>query len=237
MDKCIKFIGHDYLIEDTNIYCKGILIMNEKNMNGQDEFEIINPKWLRIFFYIILFLSLLLILVIGILELLEVTKGIFLPVSYISAIFVISGIIGIYAYYKEKFMLKDGIYYYNKAFKKNQSAKIHLIDHVEIRLPVSSGFLDIVFLDKKNNKLINFHDDGIVFGENTFINSLKSNKIPYYFVGYKKIIKSQLLIKNIEKVLDYLKSDHDFMCLYLYNKEEPFAMAIRSDLYIILKAN
>src|SRR5574344_98001 len=133
---------------------------NKKLSKEKHEFEISSPKWMRNFFIVCCILSFLPIIIVGILELLGLINNIVNKVSLVLGIFAVIGLLGLYTYYTEKFSYIDGVYYYNKPFKKNQQTKSNLIDHVELRLQVKVQYMDVIFFDVNNKKLINFYDDG-----------------------------------------------------------------------------
>lgn len=209
--------------------------MSGKKINKKKcEFEISSPKWMKTFFIIFSFIGVLPIIIIGVLEVLEIITGVLLPVACLCGMIAVIGLLGLYVYHTEKFSYIDGVYYYNKPFKKNQKTQYNLIDHVELRLPVNIRLMDVVFLDKNDNKLINFYDDGTAFRKNLFLKSLEYNRIPYYLVDNKKMFKHKELIEVIDKLLKYFKVNREFISLDIYNNEKPFVISIKSDLYIML---
>ena len=93
----------------------------------------------------------------------------------IPAIFMLLDGLGIYIYFRERFVFKNGIYKYVKPFKKSQSAYYEDIAYVEVK--GKGMFMDVIFWGKDGTKLINFYDDGTSFRSGEFERSLKANNI------------------------------------------------------------
>jgi len=91
--------------------------------------------------------------------------------------FTFAGGIGTYSSIKEKCVLSNGVFTYEKPFKKNQSAKVEDVGKVVLK---SAGvFVDVIFYGKNGEKLINFYDDGTVAYNVVFADALSLLGIPY----------------------------------------------------------
>ena len=97
-------------------------------------------------------------------------------VSYVFLFFSVLGAVGIYVYIKEKFTLKDGVYFYSKPFLKSQTARA--VDIHYLKIETTGKLLKVELFDKEGRKLINFLDDGTAFKSGEFIESLAYYKIP-----------------------------------------------------------
>jgi len=83
--------------------------------------------------------------------------------------------LGLFVYFRERFIYKNGIYKYIKPFKKSQSAYYEDVEFVEVK---GKGILiDVIFWGKDGTKLISFYDDGTAFRSGEFERSLIANKI------------------------------------------------------------
>lgn len=155
------------------------IIENEAPKINPDEsvnFEIKNSKGqfkIILFFFILGWLGTLTILVLNLLHVMNLWFIIAFP-----AFFAIIGTIGIIAYFREKFILKDGEYIYISLIKKQ---KCHFSDIEKIVFEKKSGalFLKIIFYGRKNKKLMSFIDDGASFSDGKFIASLNHYGIKY----------------------------------------------------------
>ncbi len=155
------------------------IIENEAPKINPDEsvnFEIKNSKnqfKIILFFFILGWLGTLTILLLNLLHVMNLWFIIAFP-----AFFAIIGTIGIIAYFREKFILKDGEYIYISLIKKQ---KCHFSDIEKIVFEKKSGalFLKIIFYGRKNKKLMSFIDDGASFSDGKFIASLNHYGIKY----------------------------------------------------------
>lgn len=155
------------------------IIENEAPKINPDEsvnFEIKNSKnqfKIILFFFILGWLGTLTILLLNLLHVMNLWFIIAFP-----AFFAIIGTIGIIAYFREKFILKDGEYTYVSLIKKQ---KCHFSDIEKIVFEKKSGalFLKIIFYGRKNKKLMSFIDDGASFSDGKFIASLNHYGIKY----------------------------------------------------------
>lgn len=155
------------------------IIENEAPKINPDEsvnFEIKNSKnqfKIILFFFILGWLGTLTILVLNLLHVMNLWFIIAFP-----AFFAIIGTIGIIAYFREKFILKDGEYTYVSLVKKQ---KCHFSDIEKIVFEKKSGalFLKIIFYGRNNKKLMSFIDDGTSFSNGKFIASLNHYGIKY----------------------------------------------------------
>lgn len=155
------------------------IIENEAPKINPDEsvnFEIKNSKnqfKIILFFFILGWLGTLTILLLNLLHVMNLWFIIAFP-----AFFAIIGTIGIIAYFREKFILKDGEYTYVSLVKKQ---KCHFSDIEKIVFEKKSGalFLKIIFYGRKNKKLMSFIDDGASFSDGKFIASLNHYGIKY----------------------------------------------------------
>lgn len=155
------------------------IIENEAPKINPDEnvnFEIKNSKnqfKIILFFFILGWLSTLTILVLNLLHVMNLWFIIAFP-----AFFAIIGTIGVIAYFREKFILKDGEYTYVSLVKKQ---KCHFSDIEKIVFKKKSGalFLKIIFYGRNNKKLMSFIDDGTSFSNGKFIASLNHYGIKY----------------------------------------------------------
>ncbi len=155
------------------------IIENEAPKINPDEsvdFEIKNSKnqfKIILFFFILGWLGTLTILVLNLLHVMNLWFIIAFP-----AFFAIIGTIGIIAYFREKFILKDGEYTYVSLVKKQ---KCHFSDIEKIVFEKKDGalFLKIIFYGRNNKKLMSFIDDGTSFSDGKFIASLNHYGIKY----------------------------------------------------------
>lgn len=155
------------------------IIENEAPKINPDEnvnFEIKNSKnqfKIILFFFILGWLGTLTILVLNLLHVMNLWFIIAFP-----AFFAIIGTIGVIAYFREKFILKDGEYTYVSLVKKQ---KCHFSDIEKIVFEKKDGalFLKIIFYGRNNKKLMSFIDDGTSFSDGKFIASLNHYGIKY----------------------------------------------------------
>ncbi|MBS6441277.1 MAG: hypothetical protein KH380_02645 [Coprobacillus sp.] len=155
------------------------IIENEAPKINPDEnvnFEIKNSKnqfKIILFFFILGWLGTLTILVLNLLHVMNLWFIIAFP-----AFFAIIGTIGVIAYFREKFILKDGEYTYVSLVKKQ---KCHFSDIEKIIFEKKDGalFLKIIFYGRNNKKLMSFIDDGTSFSNGKFIASLNHYGIKY----------------------------------------------------------
>lgn len=155
------------------------IIENEAPKISPDEsvnFEIKNSKnqfKIILFFFILGWLGTLTILVLNLLHVMNLWFIIAFP-----AFFAIIGTIGVIAYFREKFILKDGEYTYVSLVKKQ---KCHFSDIEKIVFEKKDGalFLKIIFYGRNNKKLMSFIDDGTSFSDGKFIASLNHYGIKY----------------------------------------------------------
>lgn len=155
------------------------IIENEAPKINPDEsvnFEIKNSKnqfKIILFFFILGWLGTLAILVLNLLHVMNLWFIIAFP-----AFFAIIGTIGVIAYFREKFILKDGEYTYVSLVKKQ---KCHFSDIEKIVFEKKDGalFLKIIFYGRNNKKLMSFIDDGTSFSDGKFIASLNHYGIKY----------------------------------------------------------
>lgn len=155
------------------------IIENEAPKINPDEnvnFEIKNSKnqfKIILFFFILGWLGTLAILVLNLLHVMNLWFIIAFP-----AFFAIIGTIRVIAYFREKFILKDGEYTYVSLVKKQ---KCHFSDIEKIVFEKKDGalFLKIIFYGRNNKKLMSFIDDGTSFSDGKFIASLNHYGIKY----------------------------------------------------------
>lgn len=155
------------------------IIENEAPKINPDEsvnFEIKNSKnqfKIILYFFILGWLGTLTILLLNLLHVMNLWFIIAFP-----AFFAIIGTIGIIAYFREKFILKDGEYTYVSLVKKQ---KCHFSDIEKIVFEKKDGalFLKIIFYGRNNKKLMSFIDDGTSFSDGKFIASLNHYGIKY----------------------------------------------------------
>ena len=148
-------------------------------MDNVCQFKIKSPRWTKILFLGFLVLCALFAVVITVLYFAGVFKDFWNEAApfYLIAIFPLPLVgFGLYAYKKEEFSLKDGVFTYVKVFRKAQSARVEQIDYVKITRP---GLIKVEFVGKDGKTLISFFDDGTSFGaNNVFLNSLFALNIP-----------------------------------------------------------
>lgn len=157
------------------------IIENEAPKINPDEsvnFEIKNSKnqfKIILFFFILGWLGTLTILLLNLLHVMNLWFIIAFP-----AFFAIIGTIGIIAYFREKFILKDGEYTYVSLVKKQ---KCHFSDIEKIVFEKKSGalFLKIIFYGRNKKILMSFIDDGTSFSDGKFMASLN-----YYGIKYEQ---------------------------------------------------
>lgn len=170
----------DWTKEDVLNKILGI-IENEAPKINPDEsvnFEIKNSKnqfKIILFFFILGWLGTLTILLLNLLHVMNLWFIIAFP-----AFFAIIGTIGIIAYFREKFILKDGEYTYVSLVKKQ---KCHFSDIEKIVFEKKSGalFLKIIFYGRNKKILMSFMDDGTSFSDGKFMASLN-----YYGIKYEQ---------------------------------------------------
>ncbi len=148
-------------------------------MNSINGFIIRNKPWMKWFFITLLILSVSAAIIIGSLILahvMPIETAAFLIITVFAAI---ASILGLYAYLKEAFILKDGMFTYRKVFRKSQSVKIENISSVVFK---GNGTYKITFLDKDGKVAISFLDDGNAFKDNLFIATLTHHNIPIKYI-------------------------------------------------------
>ena len=155
----------------------------EKNIqaeNGEEEnfdFCITAPKWQKICFIVFAVLGTGWMIGISIFFIVEPTViGSFWGALSVGFFLDVISAIGLYAYHKEKFIFKDGLFTYVKTFKKSQSARIEDISCVCLTL---SGFPKVTFYSHKKEVLISFLDDGTAFNNQAFLTAIMAYGIPY----------------------------------------------------------
>ncbi len=131
------------------------------NDNENIDFEITNPKSRLLVYLIIGIVSLLLSVVVVIICLLEIVSMEVLLSLFITGIFIILSIIGIIAYFREKFSLQNGVYTYRGIFK-SVSCKAEDVKKVVFKSNNEYIFF-VTFMDKNDQKLMKFSDDGTAF--------------------------------------------------------------------------
>ena len=140
------------------------------------EFCIKNPKWQRNTFWGFLAFGVLGAIVVTVLWLiLRFDWGILLAALFIFALFLIIAALGLYVWYKEKFVFKNGTFTYVKVFRKAQSANVEDLARVEI---TTRGIPLVTFIGKDGQKLLSFRDDGTSFRKNKFMGALMHYDVP-----------------------------------------------------------
>lgn len=149
-------------------------------MNRAYDFEIKNPKWQTVFFCVMIAISLLILTASVIVPWLRSgslpPKNTLVQALVISGFFLFLGIMGLYVCFTEEFSLENGVFYYVKPFRKNQSARVEQVARVELQ--IKAGILNIVFLDRDGNRLINFYDDGTALRNGQLARALEAWHIP-----------------------------------------------------------
>lgn len=148
-------------------------------MDNACEFKIKTPPIAKIVFLVCLGVLLVFALVITVLHIVGVFKDFWneaAPFYLIVVVFLPLVAFGLYAYEKEEFSLRDGVYKYVKVLKKAQSASVEQISYVKI---TKRALIKVEFFDKDEKVLISFWDDGTSFSHNNvFLNSLFVYNIP-----------------------------------------------------------
>ena len=105
-------------------------------------------------------------------------------IGYIFLALALLASVGLYAWIYEKLTYFDGVYKYYNAFGKDRSASVSEIASVKILTvyyPIRYGGVQskirIFFYDKDKGVLIKIIDDGTLSKNETFIKSLKYNRI------------------------------------------------------------
>ena len=144
--------------------------------NNSYDFCIQSPKWQRNTFFGFLIFGGVGPIVMTILWLIfQFDWGILVGSMILFAFPLFLAPLGLYVWYKEKFLLKDGTFTYIKPFKNSQSAKVEDLLRVEISL---AGIPRVTFIGKNGEKLISFLDDGTCINKNVFVSSLMHYDIP-----------------------------------------------------------
>ena len=146
------------------------------NLDESVDFEINNSKnqfRIILFFFILGWLGTLTMLVLNLLHVMNLWFIIAFP-----AFFAIIGTIGVIAYFREKFILKDGEYTYVSLVKK-QKCHFSDIEKIVFEKKDVALFLKIIFYGRNNKKLMSFIDDGTSFSDGKFIASLNHYGIKY----------------------------------------------------------
>lgn len=139
-------------------------------------FIISQPKWIKHYFWLINLTSIFGLIISTVLfctKLLPLAA--FITFMVICAIFLIMSIFGLVMFYKNKLYFKEGVYYYQRPFKKLATANVSDIDYVKIDSFTKEGF--VTFYDKSGTILMQVKGDGWVFKNNIFLTSLKFNRI------------------------------------------------------------
>ncbi len=105
-------------------------------------------------------------------------------IGYIFLVLSLLSAVGVYAWVCEKLIYSNGIYKYYRAFGKNRIASVEEIGSVKVltlyyhtRYGGISRKTRIFFYDKSKNILIKIIDDGTFSKNETFLKSLKYNRI------------------------------------------------------------
>lgn len=149
------------------------------------DFEITNPPWTKVAATVLAIFGALVVIAGIILGIFRDAIGMPFAAQIIiialGAFFFIIGAVALFAAIEERFMLSHGVFYYNKPFRKNQSASAEKVAEVRIRR-VTLAMIDVVFCDADGNKLINFYDDGTALKNGEFEKALAALNIPVYRV-------------------------------------------------------
>lgn len=107
----------------------------------------------------------------------EIKSPLIWAVMIIPAITLSVALLGFYVYKKEKFIFKDGVFTYVKVFKTAQSAPAESISEVIFRKNIL--LVKVEFINKEGETAISFFDDGTIFENATFLDTLKKLEIPF----------------------------------------------------------
>lgn len=107
--------------------------------------------------------------------------AVLLPFSVVFVLPAPLGLLLIYVYYREAFVLKNGVYTYQKPFRGRQSAEARAVRAVLVEQ--SGAFLRVTFWGDGEKPLIRFWDDGTSFRSGEFEKSLRSYGIELHFLN------------------------------------------------------
>ncbi|MBQ9805170.1 MAG: hypothetical protein IJW49_01485 [Clostridia bacterium] len=146
-------------------------------------FEIRNPVWS---FWVCLFAMIGCLVTFFVFLFLKTQNTIASDTFYIGYIFLVLSLlsaVGVYVWVYEKLTYSNGVYKYYKAFGKNRIARGEELGSVKVLTvyyATKYGIrkkIRIFFYDKSKNILIKIIDDGTLSKNETFLKSLKYNRI------------------------------------------------------------
>ena len=188
------------------LYLLILCVYKEKKRNNTIiDFVITNHSWEKYLFIGCVFGGLVFVFPFTILYLLKMCDIDYFMFSIVFYIFILLGVLGIYACLKEKFVLRDKTFAYHKVFGKTRSVKVSEISSILVIPNQIGNLVQIEFYNHKYNKVLWFLDDGRSFVDNLFVNACSRYNIPMKFVT-KKISKTTLTKKyDVDKFIEYIK--------------------------------
>lgn len=165
---------------EEEILNKAFEILSSKiKVNELTEFEIGLPKWqLKMFLSIIVIgvIATFTLIILSIMKIINI--GVALGILLLPLIFVVIAIFGLLSYYNEKLIYKDDELTYISIFKKVSKCKI--TDVKRLYISTTSHAARLTFVDKDDNKLIAFNDDGTIRKRDEFHQLLNKYNIKSY---------------------------------------------------------
>ena len=156
----------------------------QNKFDSESEFEIKNPAWA---FWVCLFAMTGCLITFFVFLYLKRQSVITNSAFYVGYVFLgvaLLAAVGFYACVFEKLTYADGVYKYYRAFGKNRIASAEEIASVKIltlyrstRYGTVHKNLRIFFYDSEKNVIMNIIDDGTLSKNQTFLKSLKHNRI------------------------------------------------------------
>lgn len=142
------------------------------------KFEIRNRRWQRIFMYVTLALGLTGVMVTTPLVCMDLVPGIntwALPLIFL--MFAVAGGFGTYVAAWEKFFLKDGVFVYQKPFKRTCKARAGELSAVRA-MNINARIIKVEFLGQNGETIFSVLDDGMMFRDGKFAAALEALEIP-----------------------------------------------------------
>ena len=164
----------------------------EEKINKPNDFIIKNPLGLKYFFIGLIVGSLGFSIPFTTLYILNLCDFDYFVYSFISYLFLLPGIFGVYVCVKEKFIFQNQVFTYHKIFGKTRSVKVSQIKIILVK-PNDNGIISKVeFYDHNDNKVLWFLDDGTSFRDNLFLTACDKYDIPISIVSkymFSKTVK------------------------------------------------
>jgi hypothetical protein len=100
-------------------------------------------------------------------------------IGFVGLFFAVIGGLGVYVYFREKFIFNGEEYKYIKPFTGTKKARLSDIGSVQFSYSNESLFKNVYFMTKDDRVIFSFLDDGTAFKDGYFIKSLENNNIPF----------------------------------------------------------